>query len=68
MLLMVCFLLSFADGFIVYEYGGDIRLVMRLMKKKDEHNPDPKPNPSSGIYQFAEYILAYIDNKNNIVK
>ena len=48
--------------------GGDIRLAMRLMKKKDEGNPDPKPNPSSGIYQFAEYILAYIDNKNKVAK
>ena len=50
------------------KYGGDIRLAMRLMKKKDQGNPDPKPNPSSGIYQFAEFILAYIDNKDKMVK
>lgn len=39
--------------------GGDIRKAMRLMKNKDVAS-DNKPNPSSGIYQFAEFILAYI--------
>lgn len=32
------------------------------MKNKDVDS-DIKPNPSSGIYQFAEFILAYIDDK-----
>lgn len=45
------------------QYGGDIRKATQLMKNKDI-NSDIKPNPSSGIYQFAEFILAYIDNKN----
>lgn len=44
-------------------YGGDIRKATQLMKKKDTDS-DSKPNPSSGIYQFAEFILAYIDDKN----
>ena len=43
-------------------YGGDIRKATQLMKNKDI-NSDIKPNPSSGIYQFAEFILAYIDDK-----
>ena len=42
-------------------YGGDIRKAMQLMKNKDVDS-DIKPNPSSGIYQFAEFILAYIDD------
>ena len=45
------------------QYGGDIRKAMLFMKKKDVDS-DVKPNPSSGIYQFAEFIMAYIDNKN----
>lgn len=47
--------------------GGDIKKATCLMKKKDVKS-DIKPNPSSGIYQFAKYILAYIDNKNNMIK
>lgn len=44
------------------QYGGDIRKATQLMKNKDV-NSDIKPNPSSGIYQFAEFILTYIDDK-----
>lgn len=44
------------------QYGGDIRKATQLMKNKDVDS-DIKPNPSSGIYQFAEFILAYIDDK-----
>ena len=44
------------------QYGGDIRKATQLMKNKDVGS-DIKPNPSSGIYQFAEFILAYIDDK-----
>ena len=44
------------------QYGGDIRKAVQFMKSKDV-NSDIKPNPSSGIYQFAEFILAYIDDK-----
>lgn len=40
-------------------YGGDIRKATQLMKNKDVDS-DIKPNPSSGIYQFTEFILAYI--------
>ena len=46
------------------QYGGDIRKATQLMKNKDIDS-DIKPNPSSGIYQFAEFILAYIDDKIN---
>jgi len=42
--------------------GGDIRLATKHMKAKDTDS-DSKPNPSSGIYQFAEYLLVYIDNE-----
>lgn len=48
-------------------FGGDIRKATKLMKNKDVKS-DVKPNPSSGIYQFAEYLLVYIDSKGNIVK
>lgn len=44
--------------------GGDIRKATRLMKNKDVSS-HKKPNPSSGIYQFTEFILAYIDHKKN---
>lgn len=44
------------------KYGGDIRKATQLIKSKDVES-DIKPNPSSGIYQFAEFILAYIDEK-----
>lgn len=39
--------------------GGSIEKAMKWMKEKDDGN-DKKPNPSSGIYQFAEYLLAYL--------
>ena len=48
-------------------FGGDIRQATKFMKNKDVES-DIKPNPSSGVYQFAEYLLVYIDNKGNIVK
>ena len=44
------------------ENGGDIRKATKLMKNKDT-DLYIKPNPSSGIYQFTEFILAYIDDK-----
>ena len=44
------------------QYGGDIRKAIRLMKSKDVSS-DIKPNPSSGIYQFAEFLMTYIDDK-----
>ena len=47
--------------------GGDIRKATQLMKKKDVES-DIKPNPSSGIYQFAEFVLTYIDDKNKSKK
>lgn len=47
------------------KWGGDIRKAVKLMKSKDSDS-DIKPNPSSGIYQFAEFILAYIDDKNKM--
>lgn len=47
-------------------YGGSIEKATKWMKKKDEDSKsDKKPNPSSGIYQFAEFILAYIKNKKS---
>ena len=49
------------------QYGGDIRKATQLMKSKDVDS-DIKPNPSSGIYHFAEFILAYIDDKNKVIK
>ena len=49
------------------QYKGDIRKATQLMKNKDVKS-DIKPNPSSGIYQFAEFILAYIDNKDKTNK
>lgn len=44
------------------ENGGDIKKAMNWMKDKDT-DTNKKPNPSSGIYQFAEFLLAYIDEK-----
>lgn len=41
--------------------GGSIEKAMKWMKEKDDGG-DKKPNPSSGIYQFAEYILVYLNN------
>lgn len=49
------------------KYGGSIEKATKFMKKKDVKSTI-KPNPSSGIYQFSEYILAYIKNKNKRAK
>lgn len=43
--------------------GGSIEKAMEFMRKKDPIGSYKKPNPSSGVYQFAEYILTYINNK-----
>ena len=48
---------------LLSQYGGDIRKATLLMKNKDVAS-DFKPNPSSGIYQFAEFVLTYIDDKS----
>ena len=42
--------------------GGDINKAIKWMKEVDDGS-DIKPNPSSGIYQFAEYIMVYINKK-----
>ena len=49
------------------KYGGSIEKATQFMKKKDVKS-SIKPNPSSGIYQFSEYLLAYIKNKNKTVR
>lgn len=41
--------------------GGSVQKAIRFAKKKD-NNKDQKPNPSSGVYQFAEYIQRYIED------
>lgn len=41
--------------------GGDITKAIKWMKEAD-NGSSIKPNPSSGIYQFAEYIIAYLRN------
>ena len=43
--------------------GGSIENATKWMKEAD-NGSDKKPNPSSGIYQFAEYLLAYVNNNN----
>ena len=45
------------------KHGGSIEKATELVRKKDPVNSNIKPNPSSGIYQFAEYVLAYINDK-----
>ena len=47
------------------ECGGDIEKAIRYAKRKVENlKPDePKPNPSTGVYLFAEFFLAYIKNE-----
>ena len=45
------------------KYGGNIEKAMKFMKDMDDGR-DKKPNPSSGIYQFAEYVMTYV-NKND---
>ena len=44
--------------------GGSIDRAYKLMKQKDVDG-DVKPNPSSGVYLFIEYIKKYLDNKND---
>lgn len=44
--------------------GGSIDKAIKLMKSKDVPR-FKKPNPSSGIYQFAEYICAYLSKSNS---
>ena len=39
--------------------GGSMEKAIKLMAKKD-NGEDTKPNPSSGIYSFAEYVNAYL--------
>ena len=41
------------------ENGGSLELAIKLMKAKD-NKEFIKPNPSSGVYLFAEYIQAYL--------
>ena len=47
--------------------GGSLELAIKLMKNKDVKG-HVKPNPSSGVYLFAEYILAYLSAKDNYYK
>lgn len=43
--------------------GGDIEKAIKWMKAAD-NGSDKKPNPSSGIYQFVEYIMVYINKQS----
>lgn len=44
------------------ENGGSIHKAVELMKKKDVES-DKKPNPSSGVYLFIEFIQKYLKEK-----
>ena len=41
--------------------GGSIEKAVKWMKRKDVKN-DKKPNPSSGVYLFAEFIIKYLNS------
>lgn len=40
----------------------NLRKAILLIKSKDVSS-DIKPNPSSGIYQYAEFLITYTDDK-----
>ena len=43
--------------------GGSIEKATKWMKEADSLGCPIKNNPSSGIYQFAEFLLKYIESK-----
>lgn len=43
-------------------YGGSIEKAIKWMKDADDGS-NKKPNPSSGIYQFADYIAIYLNKE-----
>lgn len=42
-------------------HGGDLHLAIRYAKKKDPKDSLIKPNPSTGIYVFAEMMEKYFE-------
>ena len=54
-----------AEGLFQFlrDNGGDIKRAIRFAKRKVETLSlhAPRPNPSTGIYVFAEFFLAYIE-------
>ncbi len=46
--------------------GGDVKKAIAFAKRKTKKlaDMDPRPNPSTGIYIFAEFFTAYIDGKS----
>lgn len=45
------------------ENGGDIKKAIKLAKKKDVGIGKIKINPSTGIYEFVEFFMAYFNMK-----
>lgn len=41
--------------------GGDIKLAIKLMSKKCDLSIMPRPNPSTGVWLFADFVIAYIE-------
>jgi hypothetical protein len=43
------------------QHGGSLSLAIRYAKKKDPLSSFKKPNPSTGIYRFAEVMSPYFE-------
>lgn len=42
-------------------HGGDLQRAIKYAKKKDDPKSYKKPNPSTGIYRFAEMMSKYFE-------
>ena len=46
---------------LLTENGGDIKRAIKLMSKKSDLALIPRPNPSSGVWVFADFVTSYIE-------
>ena len=46
---------------LLTDHGGDIKRAIKLASKKSDPSLLPRPNPSTGVWVFADFVISYIE-------
>ncbi len=46
---------------LLTDNGGDIKRAIKFMSQKSNLSLLPRPNPSSGVWMFAQFVISYIE-------
>lgn len=46
---------------LLTDNGGDIKRAINLVSKKSDLSLMPRPNPSTGVWLFADFVVSYLE-------